>query len=71
MEEKLKIGFYLFSRDRGGNWYRCRKCGLLERYDPKECPVCGGNGNMNAYASHVLEADAEARRRKKNAKINK
>lgn len=66
-----KSGFYLFSRDRGGNWYRCRKCGLLERYDPKECPVCGGNGNMNAYASHVLEADAEERRRKKNAKINK
>jgi len=58
-----KSGFYLFSRDRGGNWYRCRKCGLLERYEPKVCPACQGEGKMDANISAILEADAEVRKR--------
>ena len=58
-----KSGFYLFSRDKGGNWYRCRKCGLLERYDPKVCPVCGGDGKMSEYVSDVLEAAAAKERK--------
>ncbi|MBO7473134.1 MAG: hypothetical protein J6U00_03895 [Ruminococcus sp.] len=58
-----KSGFYLFSRDKGGNWYRCRKCGLLERYEPKVCPACQGEGKMDANISAILEADAEVRKR--------
>ncbi len=61
-----KSGFYLFSRDKGGTWYRCRKCGLLERYDPKVCPVCGGDGKMDTAIARILEADAEERRRNRN-----
>lgn len=37
-----KSGFYLFSRDKVGNWYRCNICGYNERYIPQKCPICGG-----------------------------
>lgn len=52
--------FYLIKRDGSGSWYRCKKCGTMERFVPERCPVCDGEGGIAIQQHPELEQVLQA-----------